>query len=359
MRRAAGPVYVIAEVGVNHDGNLDKAFELIDAAAAAGADAVKFQTFSAKQMVAPSASLAVYQRAAVGSFETQLEMLTRLELSEVAFDKLLDHCRSHDIDFLSTPFDLNSLALLLRLGVSTIKVGSGDVTNAPLLRKVGQTRVPVILSTGMSTLSEIETALAVLAAGFEEQATGRFSPLDSYVSDLGQAYLQANVSLLHCTTEYPAPFSEVNLHAIGTLVSAFDLKVGYSDHTDGLEVSVAAVALGASIIEKHITLDRRAPGPDHAASLEPEGFSRLVQAIRNTEAALGVGRKFPTPSEMPNRSVARKSLVALRPIVVGEQFTQENLTVKRAGAGISAADYFAWLGRRATRDYKTDELVDE
>lgn len=353
--------FIIAEVGVNHNGSLDLAHRLVEAAAAAGADAVKFQTFRADALVSRSAPKARYQVRTTGEAESQHEMIRRLELDEAAHGELVAHCRRAGIEFLSTPFDAGSLEMLaVRFGVSRIKISSGDITNAPFLLQVARTGRPVILSTGMSTLGEVEAALGVLAFGFTE-ASATPSPArfeEAFASAAGLEALRSRVVLLHCTTEYPAPFADVNLRAMDTLAEAFGLPVGYSDHTPGISVPIAAAARGATVIEKHFTLDRAMPGPDHAASLQPDELGRMVQSIREVEAALGSPRKHPAGSEMGNRAVARKSLVATRAIRKGEAFSPDNLGVKRPGDGVSPFRYWEWLGRAAGRDYARDEGIE-
>ncbi len=353
-------VYVIAEAGVNHNGSLDMAKELVDVAASAGADAVKFQTFRAEKLVTKSASKAEYQTRTTQRDESQFEMLKRLELSDSAHFELIQHCLSRGIQFLSTPFDEESVDLLaLHFDLPRLKLSSGDLTNAPLLLKCATTGKPLILSTGMSSLAEVETALGVLAFGYLDLdlAPGQAAFRTAFASPEGQRVLQRNVTLLHCTTEYPAPISEVNLRVMDTLRAAFGLPVGYSDHTEGITIPVAATARGASIIEKHFTLDRSLPGPDHKASLEPDELRQMLQAIRQVEAALGHGLKVPTPAEARNAEVARKSLVAAHEIRQGEIFTPENLVVKRPGTGVSPMAYWEMLGRIANRDYAPDSVV--
>lgn len=350
--------FIIAEAGVNHNGDLETALKLVDAAAASGADAVKFQTFRAGDMVLAGAPKAGYQEAATGGEQSQFEMLQSLELGADAFRALTRECRNKDIEFVSTPFDLGSVALLLTLGVGRLKISSGDITNAPLLLRAAQTGLPVILSTGMATLSEVEAALGVLAFGLggqrEEPSEEAFKA--AYVS-AGRAALKGRVTLLHCTTQYPAPFEDVNLRALETLAQTFGLDTGYSDHTLGISVPVAAVARGAVVIEKHFTLDRSLPGPDHAASLEPRELKAMVRAVREVESALGAPEKKPAPSERQNISVVRKSLVAAREIKKGDTFSPENLACKRPGTGISPMRYFDFLGRTATRNYHKDERI--
>lgn len=359
---AAGRTFVIAEAGVNHNGSVDLALRLIDAAAAAGADAVKFQSFRADALISPNAPKAEYQIRTTGGTESQLEMVRKLELSEAAHERLIAHARSKDLRFLSTPFDLASLRMLThRFGLEIIKIASGEITNAPLLLDVARSRRTAILSTGMSTLSEVEIALGVLAFGYvasdeAEPSTAAFAA--AFVADSGQASLREHVSLLHCTSEYPAPPEEVNLRALDTLAEAFKLPVGLSDHTQGIHIPVAAVARGARIIEKHFTLDRKLPGPDHSASLEPPELTAMVKAIREVELALGDGVKRPTASEMKNRDIARKSLVAARPLRAGERIGPDDLAAKRPGTGMSPLSYWEQCGRVAGRDYAKDEALE-
>lgn len=355
-------VYIIAEAGVNHNGSLDTALQLVDAAAEAGAGAVKFQTFTAERLVRKNAPKAEYQKQTTGTGESQYEMLRRLELPRAAHETLLERCSARGIDFLSTPFDEESLDFLTDdLGLKTIKLGSGEVSNGPLLLRTARKGADIILSTGMSTLGEVETALACLAFGYvapnESPSLDAF--LSAYVSQEGQDALRKRVTLLHCTTEYPAPFGEVNLRSMLTMREAFNLPVGYSDHTEGIAVSIAAAALGASVIEKHFTLDRALPGPDHKASLEPEQLAELVRSVRRTEAALGSGLKAPSPSERENRKIVRKSLAAKRPIHKGEPFSLENLACKRPGGGLSPFSMWALLGRPSDREYNQDDCIGE
>jgi len=328
---------IIAEAGVNHNGDLGMALRLIDAAADAGADLVKFQTFSADRLVTMNANKADYQTRTTDEGESQHAMIQRLELTRQMHETLIAHCVSRGIGFFSSGFDTESVDLLVELGVDRFKIPSGEITNLPYLRHVGRYGKPVILSTGMATMDEIGAALTVLAqAG---------TPTD-------------RVTVLHCNTEYPTPMVEVNLRAMLTIRDAFGVEVGYSDHTSGIEVSVAAVALGATVIEKHFTLDRRLPGPDHGASLEPAELKAMVAAIRNIELALGDGIKRPTASELRNRPVVRKSLVAARPIRAGEVFSESNVAVKRPGTGCSPMRWDEVVGRPACRDYAPDELIE-
>lgn len=355
-------VFIIAEAGVNHNGSRQLAIELIDVAAAARADAVKFQTFRAEEVISRHAAKAVYQTRTTDAGESQLDMVRKLQLSEADHEILADHAKAKGIAFMSTPFDLPSLGLLTgRLAMDIIKVPSGEITNAPLLVEVGRTGRRVILSTGMSTLGEVETALAILAFGYRPDAgvrPTREAFMEALASEEGQRILREKVSLLHCTTEYPAPVSEVNLRAMDTLAEAFGLPVGLSDHTMGIHVPVAAVARGARIVEKHFTLDRNLPGPDHPASLEPAELCAMVAAIRDVEAALGDGVKVPTAGEWGNRRVARKSLVALRAIAAGQVMTTADVGAKRPGTGLSPLEYWNRLGRIATRDYETDDPIE-
>ena len=328
---------IIAEAGVNHNGDLELAKRLVDAACDAGADVVKFQTFQASQLASKHAEQAAYQQRAIGVIEDQLSMLRRLELHPDYHGELINYCRQSGIEFLSTAFDSPSIDFLVSLKLQRWKVPSGEITNLPYLRHIGSQKQPVILSTGMASLGEIEAALAVL----EHAGTPR-----------------SRITVLHCTTEYPAPIQEVNLHAMGTIAHAFGVPVGYSDHTDGIAVPIAAVAMGAVVIEKHLTLDCNLPGPDHKASLEPDQFAAMVEGIRIVEQALGDGIKRPTPSEQMNLPVVRKSIVAARPIRMGEVFTEANITAKRPGTGISPMNWDAWIGRRALRDFAVDELIE-
>ena len=328
---------VIAEAGVNHNGDPAMARRLIEVAARAGADLVKFQTFSAERLTTATAATADYQARNTGSLEPQQHMLRRLELSREMHQELIDHCRDRGIGFFSTAFDCESVDFLAQLGLDRFKIPSGEITNLPYLRHIGHYRKPVILSTGMATMREIESALDVLDAA----GTGR-----------------ERVTVLHCSTEYPAPMAEVNLRAMLTIRDAFGVAVGYSDHTLGIEVAIAAVALGASVIEKHFTLDRSLPGPDHQASLEPAELAAMVVAIRNIECALGNGIKEVGASEARNRPIARKSIVAACAIRAGETFDATNLTTKRPGTGISPMRWDEVIGRRARRDFAQDEFIE-
>lgn len=328
---------IIAEAGVNHNGDLAMAKRLVDAAAEAGADVVKFQTFNANKLVTASAKKAAYQMATTAADESQYEMLSKLELTKEMHDELIEHCRLRGIEFFSTGFDIENLEYLMGLGMPRIKIPSGEITNLPYLRKVGSFGCPVILSTGMSSLGEIEAALEVL----EQAGTAR-----------------EKITVLQCTTEYPAPMADVNLRAMQTIRDAFGVAVGFSDHTEGIEVAIAAVALGACVIEKHFTLDRNLPGPDHRASIEPLELTRLVGAIRNVEVAMGDGIKRPSASEEKNRLVARKSLVAAQYIAKGDTFNGSNLAAKRPGLGISPMRWDEVVGRKSCRDFAPDEPIE-
>lgn len=330
-------VFVIGEAGVNHNGSLERALALVDAAAAAGCDAVKFQTFKASALAARSAPMAAYQRDNTGVDESQQAMLARLELGEEAHHVLRDRAHASGLAFFSTAFDPQSLAFLQSLDIPVWKIPSGEITNRPYLVRIAGMGKPVILSTGMATLSEVDDAVNVL---------------------LGAGLARGRLALLHCTTDYPTQWQHVNLRAMSTMAAAFGLAPGYSDHTLGTEIPVAAVALGARVIEKHFTLDRTLPGPDHAASLEPGELALMVQQIRHVEQALGDGLKRPTEPELRNRAVARKSIVAARAIRRGERFSAEMLAVKRPGTGISPMQWDLLLGRAASRDFEADEPIE-
>ena len=328
---------VIAEAGVNHNGDIALALELVKAAAKAGADVVKFQTFRAQKIATSKADKADYQIEATGKGESQLSMLRKLELTPDQHAQLISCCSEYGIKFLSTAFDHDSINLLASLGLGLWKIPSGEITNLPYIRKLGSFNQSVILSTGMSTLGDIESAIHVL----EEAGTNR-----------------NKITILHCTTEYPAPLDDVNLSAIQSIRQAFGLPVGYSDHTDGIAIPIAAVAMGATVIEKHLTLNRSMEGPDHRASLEPDQFAVMVKGIRAVEQALGDGIKRPMPSEIPNISIARKSIVAAQKINAGELFSSDNITVKRPGTGISPMYWDELIDRPATRSYVPDEPID-
>jgi N-acetylneuraminate synthase len=350
---------IIAEAGVNHSGSQETALALVDAAADAGADIVKFQTFNANSLAGRSAVKADYQQRTTDASESQHAMLQRLELPHSAHHALIARAKQRGIEFLSTPFDQQSFEFLLSLRLLRIKIGSGDLTNAPLLHAVARTGATLILSTGMATLGEVEEALGVLAHGYSrgDEAPGIQAFRAAWRDPAARLHLSRHVSLLHCTTEYPCPPEDVNLAAMAAMRAAFQLPVGYSDHTDGFEVSLAAVALGAGIIEKHLTLDRSAEGPDHAASLEPADFSRMVSAIRNIEAALGDGVKAPKESEIKNIPVARKSIVAARSLNAGEVLGGTDITTKRPGSGRSPIEYWSLIGTTTARRFDTDDQL--
>jgi N-acetylneuraminate synthase len=352
--------YVIAEAGVNHNGSLQRAFELVDAAVEAKADAVKFQTFKAEKLAVKTAPKAEYQIDQTGSSESQFMMLKNLELDESSHFKIRDRCQSKGVQFLSTPFDISSVDFLAHsLNIPRLKIPSGEITNAPLLLKAAGTGKPLIVSTGMCTMKEVEVALGVLAFGYMKSSIdpGPENFQIAFESLEGKNALRRNVTLLHCTTAYPAPFDEVNLKILDTMASVFGLPIGYSDHTTGIAVSIAAVALGAVVIEKHFTMDKSLSGPDHQASLDPDELKAMVISIREVEKALGQFNKFPTPSEIKNRDIARKSLVASNDIRVGEVFSENNIDIKRPGNGMSPLKYWDLLGKKAERDFKAEDFL--
>ena len=328
-------ILIIAEVGVNHNGKLELAKKLVDLAKVAGADIVKFQTFVSENGVSKNAKKAEYQMAGDIQEESQLNMIKKLELTFNDFAVLYEYCLDRGIEFLSTAFDFQSIDFLNSLGMKRWKIPSGEITNLPYLIKIAQLNKPVILSTGMSTMDDIESAISIL----RQNGVGE-------------------LTVLHCTTEYPTPFQDVNLKAMLTIKDEFGVQIGYSDHTKGIEVSIAAAVLGATVIEKHFTLDRNMEGPDHKASLEPDELKAMVTSIRNIESALGDGIKQPAESEKKNMVVARKSIIAKTDINMGDIFTEENLTVKRPGDGISPMKWYEVIGKAATRDFKEDELIE-
>lgn len=354
--------FVIAEAGVNHNGSLDRARDLVRVAAGAGADAVKFQTFKADRIASVSAQKADYQSRNTGDDGGQVAMLKALELSDESHHVLAELCRQAGIEFMSTPFDEDSATFLAQeIGVARLKVGSGEVTNAPLLLHLARTGKPIILSTGMATLDEIETALSVLALGYTDASSHDITSQSfamAYKSEAGQRALINNVTILHCTSDYPAAAETINLKAMDALKETFGLPVGLSDHSQGIAVPTAAVACGATVIEKHFTLDRTLEGPDHAASLEPQELTDMIDAIRTVETALGSGIKAPVEAERHTAAVARKSLVALTDIPAGSVLTPDNLGLKRPGTGVSPMEYWSYLGQPAARDYRQDELID-
>lgn len=328
-------VFIIAEAGVNHNGSLENAKKLVKVAAWAGVDAVKFQTFKTENLVCRNADKAEYQKENTGIEESQFDMLKKLELSSDMHEELQCYCRSFGIEFLSTPFDLHSIDYLNQLNIPIMKIPSGEITNYPYLKKIAQTHRPVILSTGMSTLEEVEEAVKVLRENGSK-----------------------DITLLHCNTEYPTPFEDVNLRAMISLRDTLNMKVGYSDHTLGIEIPIAAVAMGATVIEKHFTLDKSMEGPDHKASLSPEELKQMVDAIRNIECALGTGIKEPSFSEKKNMVIARKSIVAKKHILKGDLFTEDNLTTKRPGSGLAPMRWNEIIGKKAKRNFEADEMIE-
>lgn len=328
-------VFIIAEAGVNHNGSIEIARKLVDEAALAGADAVKFQTFKAENLVCRNAKKADYQMETTDGNESQFDMLKKLELTPDMHRELIEYCSQKKIMFLSTPFDIDSLRYLLQCGIEIIKIPSGEITNYPYLREVGRTGRPVILSSGMSGLDEVKAAVNVL-----------------------REYGSKDITVLHCNTEYPTPYSDVNLKAMLTIKEELGVAVGYSDHTPGIEVAVAATALGAVVIEKHFTLDKNMQGPDHKASLEPHELCEMIRQIRNVELALGDGLKVPSESEKKNIDIVRKSIVAKKVIKLGDLFTEDNITTKRPGNGVSPMRWNEIIGQRAVRDFEVDELIE-
>ena len=329
-----GKTYIIAEAGVNHNGNMDIAKKMIDAAVDFGVDAIKFQTFCAVDLVTTSAQKAKYQQETTDASESQLTMLRKLELSAAQHDDIIAHCQKREIQFLSTAFDIKSVNLLKSYNMPIYKIPSGEITNLPYLVAVAKIGKPIILSTGMSSLEEIKEAVRIL----KQNGSGE-------------------ITILHCNTEYPTPYEDVNLRAMLTMQRELGVKVGYSDHTPGIEIPIAAVTMGATVIEKHFTLDKNMEGPDHKASLEPAEFRAMVKAIRNVEIALGSEEKKPSPSEIKNMAIARKSIVAKQCIKKGEVFTEDNITVKRPGNGVSPMKWFEVLGTKAVKDFEEDELI--
>jgi len=354
---------IIAEAGVNHNGNEELAFKLVDKAFAAGADIVKFQTFKAKNLVTANALQADYQVTNTGKQESQLAMLSRLELSYEAHHQLVAYCNKLGIEFLSTAFDSESLDFLVNdLKLTRLKIPSGEITNAPLVLQHARTGCDLIVSTGMATLADIEAVLGVIAFGYiapKDAIPSVDAFQNAYFSDEGRRVLREKVTVLHCTTEYPAPLCDINLRAMDTLSAAFGLAVGYSDHSEGIVVPIAAVARGATLIEKHFTLDKTMEGPDHKASLDPAELKAMVQAIRAVELTLGDGIKGPRPSEIKNKAVARKSIVAATDIKIGQVLTESDLSVKRPGDGQSPFKFWDILSKPASRNYKAGELIIE
>lgn len=352
---------IIAEAGVNHNGSLDLAKKLVDVAAESGADIVKFQTFKAASLASSQASQAEYQVRNTGVAESQLAMLKRLELSYQDHLQLLSYCNQKNIEFLSTAFDIESLNFVVdNLGVRRLKLPSGEITNAPLILEHAKTGLPIIVSTGMASLSDIEQALGIIAFGYIADS-GELPSVETfeqaYYSEEGKAALREKVSILHCTTEYPAPLDTINLNAMDTLSSSFKLQIGYSDHSEGIIVPIAAVSRGAHIIEKHFTLDKNMEGPDHKASLEPNELKDMCQAIRAVEQISGDGLKGPRPNEYKNRAIARKSIIAAKNISKGDIFDESNICIKRPGGGVSPIHYWDVLGSRATKDIAVEEPI--
>jgi len=328
---------IIAEAGVNHNGSMESAKRLIDVAVKSGADYVKFQTFKAEKLVTQTADKAEYQKELTDTEETQFEMIKKLELNRAAHEELIQYCANKDIRFLSTAFDHDSIDLLAELDIPLFKIPSGEITNLPYLRHIGRMGKPIIMSTGMATLEEVRSALNILLkAGAKKD----------------------KITILHCNTEYPTPMEDVNMKAMLTMADSLGVNIGYSDHTLGFEVSIAAVVMGATVIEKHFTLDRNMPGPDHAASLEPDELKELVCSIRNIEKVMGDGIKKPSPSEEKNIPIARKSIVAKKPIELGELFLKENLTVKRPGTGISPMEWDTIINQKSNKNYQKDDLIE-
>lgn len=354
------PVYIIAEAGVNHNGQRDLAFALVEAAAKAGADAVKFQTFDAVRLASKGAPKAAYQKRSTDAAESQLEMLKRLELPQAWHRELQSHARQLGIEFLSTAFDAESLSFLVELGMPMFKIPSGELTNGPLLWQFARTGKPLVLSTGMATLAEVEQGLAIVAHALNADAE------PASIDEVWQGWshsawrnsLRHHVTLLHCTSLYPTPFNEVNLRAMDTLATSFGLDVGYSDHTEGILIPIAAVARGARVIEKHFTLDRNLPGPDHKASLEPAELAQMVLQIRALECAFGDGSKSPQPSEWDTRKAARQQVVAARAIVAGSVITRADLSTARCGRGLEPTALWSLVNQTATRGYAIGDVIE-
>lgn len=327
--------YIIAEAGVNHNGSVEIAKKLIDVAKNSGADCVKFQTFISKNLVSKNAIKADYQKKVTDKNESQLDMLKDLELTFDQFVELKNYSESKNIDFMSTAFDFESIDFLNSLDLKIWKIPSGEITNLPYLIKIAKLNKPIILSTGMSSIEEVDLAIKII-----------------------KEYNKSKLTILHCTTEYPSPYKDINLNAMLTIKNKFNIDVGYSDHTKGIDIPIAATALGAKVVEKHFTLNKNMIGPDHKASLEPQELKAMVTSIRNIEIALGDGIKKPAESEIKNISVARKSIIASKSIKAGEIFTTENITVKRPGHGISPMNWFNVIGKKAKKDFNEDELIE-
>lgn len=354
--------YIIAEAGVNHNGSLDMAKQLVDVAKQTGVDAVKFQTFKAESLVTRTAQQAGYQVNNLGGATSQFEMLKKLELSYEEFVELKQYCDSIQIEFLSTPFDFESVDFLVDdIGMSQIKIPSGELTNSPLIHYIATKRKPMIVSTGMATMDDIHEALSFLAYGlaFPDQLVDLEKVQTYYQTPEAKILLKEFVTVLHCTTEYPAPFDTINLNAMNEMAKELQLPIGFSDHSQGIAVPIAAVALGAVVIEKHFTLDCSLPGPDHLASLEPKELEAMVTGIRAIGQSLGTGNKMPTSIELENRQVARKSIVAKVKIVAGDILTEDHLAIKRPGNGMPPTAYWSLIGKVAKQSYEADTLLDE
>lgn len=364
MKNNESSVYIIAEAGVNHNGSIQLAFELIDAAISAGANAIKFQTFKTDNLVTKNASKANYQINNAGDQESAYEMLKKLELNESEFEQLAIYSKKSNIDFLSTAFDIDSLEFLInKINLKTLKIPSGEITNAPLILAHARSKCDIILSTGMANIEEIKNALSVIAYGFLEDRKSikpNFKDFDrAFLSKEAQQLLKEKVTILHCTTEYPAPIEEINLSAISTIKNTFGLNVGYSDHTKGIQIAPIAAAMGARIIEKHFTLDSNMVGPDHKASLEPDELKNMVDLLRNFEKALGSGIKKPSESEIQNINIARKSIHAEEQIKAGDIFSKDNISIKRPGGGISPFKYWDYIGKESKNNYEIGDLINE
>ncbi|MEK5146257.1 N-acetylneuraminate synthase [Psychrobacillus sp. FSL K6-4615] len=354
--------YIIAEAGVNHNGSLEMAKQLVNVAKQAGADAVKFQTFKAENLVTRSAQQANYQVENLGEVTSQFKMLKKLELSYDEFVKLKYYCDANEIEFLSTPFDIESVDFLLNdIGMSKFKIPSGELTNSPFIHYIATKKKPIILSTGMATMKDIHEALSFIAYGlaFPDQEVNLNQVQRFYQKEEARLLLREFVTVLHCTTEYPAPFETINLCAMNEMKKELQLPIGFSDHSEGIAVPIAAIALGAVVIEKHFTLDRNLPGPDHRASLEPKELEEMVTGIKAIEESMGTGNKKPTPKELDNRKVARKSIVAKVKIAAGEIFAERHIAIKRPGHGMPPRSYWSLIGKVANQSYEVDELIDE
>ena len=352
-------VFIVAEAGVNHNGSIEKALELIDAAVYAGADAVKFQTYKTENYVTKNASKAEYQEVTTGKDENQFQMIKNLELSYDKYLQLEEKCQKNNIKFLSTAFDIESLNFLIEnLNVEMLKIPSGEITNGPYLLAHAKCKKKLIVSTGMCDIEEIQTALGVIAFGLlDKNNPSKNSFKEAYESVEGKNILRDYITLLHCTSNYPANFNEINLHAMLEMKKRFNLPIGYSDHSKGILVSISAASMGAKYIEKHFTLDQNLPGPDHLASLEPDQLKELVKNIRDIEDILGSTQKTPQPSEISNRKVVRRSIVAKKKIKKGEVFTHENIEMKRPALGISPMNYWDLIGKISKKDYEFDEII--